>query len=89
MNDIVPMTLAPLAARDLRRAIRGVKGEAAIRATRVEAQTYIAHVGLQAVGMIAVAEEEIIKRAPLAEPRVKAIADLHAGVVASEVLRPW
>lgn len=89
MNDIVPVVPAPLAVRDLRRAIRGVKNEATVRALRVEAQTYVAHAALQGVGMIAAAEEEIIRRAPLAEARAKAVADLHAGVVASEVLRPW
>ncbi len=89
MSDIVPAVPASLAARDLRRAVRGVTNDAAVRVTRVQAQTFVAHAALSATGLMATLEEEVIKRSPLAEPRAKAIADIHAGVVAAEILRPW
>lgn len=89
MSDLVPLTPSPLVGRQLRHSVRSTKGEVADRAVRIQAQSYVANLAMQAVSVTAALEEELIRRAPLAENRLKLVADTHAGVVCAEVMRPW
>jgi predicted TIM-barrel enzyme len=89
MSNIVPLGGNPLAAREVRRATSLVKGKTSVRATIIEAETYLTALGIQALTTVGVMEEEAIKRAPLVEARVKVLADVHAGAVASELMKPW
>jgi len=58
---------------------------ALVRATRIQAIDYVARRGLQAVADISDLEGRLIAQTPLAEPRLKAIADTAAGAIAAEI----
>lgn len=59
---------------------RGVEASA-----RVRAAAYVAHVGMTLTAQVSAEEAILIQQAPLADPRLKAIVDQFALVVASEV----
>lgn len=60
---------------------------ALVHATEVRAIEFVARVGLQAVADITDLEARLIGQTPLAEARLKAIADTAAGAIASEITR--
>jgi hypothetical protein len=60
---------------------------ALVAATEVRAIEFVARVGLQAVADLTSLEGQLVAQVPLAEPRLKAIADTAAGAVASELVR--
>jgi hypothetical protein len=69
------------------REITAVRGVAAISATQAEAITYVAHVGLYAVAHLSETETQLIRRTPLAEPRLRVIGDAAAAAIANVVDR--
>jgi len=89
MSDLVRVQSRGLAGRQQGRTLAAVGKETSVRAARVEAKTFVAYSAMQAVAMIGVLEGELIKSVPVAEPRLKMIADAHSFGVADEVMRPW
>ncbi len=89
MNEIVSTGTTALVAREVRRGVRAVKGEAAIRATTVQATTFVTSVAIQDAAFVGALEEAAIKQAPLAEERVRLLADGHAGACLAQVIKPW
>lgn len=55
--------------------------------TRVEAAAFVAQVGMARVAALSAEEGRLIAQVPLAEPRLKAVADTYAGLVASELAK--
>lgn len=61
--------------------------KALVHAGEVRAITFVAQVGLHAVAEISDLEGRLIAQTPLAEARLKAIGDMAAGAIASEIAR--
>ena len=60
---------------------------AIVHATEIRAIEFVARVGLQSVAELSDLEGRLIAQSPLAEARLKAIADTAAGAIASEIVR--
>jgi hypothetical protein len=95
MPDSLPMLLrsAGLTRASERvavRVVREVQAGAIVEAAKVEAVTYVAYTGLQAVANLSDVEARLVARSPLAERRLQLIGDVAAGRIAEilERMRP-
>jgi hypothetical protein len=73
--------------RNTGRALETVRGHGIVSAAKVEAAAYVAHIGLQEVGMLSLEEALIANRVPHAAGRAQAIVDQFTAVAASELAR--
>jgi hypothetical protein len=60
---------------------------ALVHATEVRAIEFVARVGLQSIAELSELEGRLIAQTPLAEARLKMLADTAAGAIASELVR--
>ncbi len=60
---------------------------ALVHATEVRAIEFVTRVGLQSIAELSELEGRLIAQTPLAEARLKMLADTAAGAIASELVR--
>jgi hypothetical protein len=87
MSNIVPFVATHRLPKAVDQHLALTEHRALIHATEVRAIEFVARVGLQAVADLTDLEGRLIVQTPLAEARLKAIADTAAGAIASEIAR--
>jgi hypothetical protein len=85
MSALVPYSPGSRLPRALGRELERAGEVALVKAAKIQAIDYVARRGLQAVADISDLEGRLIAQTPLAEPRLKAIADTAAGAIAAEI----
>jgi hypothetical protein len=87
MSSIVPFDgprrLPRLASQQMATSER----RALVHATEVRAIEFVTRVGLQSIAELSELEGRLIAQTPLAEARLKMLADTAAGAIASELVR--
>lgn len=71
--------------RQTSRRLAAARDQALIEAAHIQAAAYVAHVAMTTVAQISAEEALLIQQYPLAEPRLKVIADTFAGVACAQV----
>jgi hypothetical protein len=87
MSGIVPYEGPRRLPRHLSQQLAYSERKALAHATEIRAIEFVARVGLQSVAELSELEGRLIAQTPLAEPRLKVIADTAAGAIASEIVR--
>ena len=87
MSGIVPYNGPNRLPRAVNQQLVLSEQRALIHATEIRAIEFVASVGLQAVADISALEGRLVAQVPLANERLKAIADTAAGAIASEIVR--
>jgi hypothetical protein len=87
MSAIVPYGSSRSLAKATNQQLAVAEARAFVYATEIRAIEFVARVGLQSVADLSDMEGRLIAQVPLAEARLKAIADSAAGAIAAEVIR--
>jgi hypothetical protein len=74
--------------REVVRAVNREHGRGLVKAARVDARAYVAHIALRRTAQLSADEASSIVMAPLGEPRYRAIIDNFAIFAAGEVGQP-
>ena len=87
MSSIVPFEGSRRLPRLASQQIAGSERRALVHATEVRAIEFVTRVGLQSIAELSELEGRLIAQTPLAEARLKMLADTAAGAIASELMR--
>ncbi len=69
------------------KAVNEIAGAAAVATARVEATAYVTYAGMHAVANLSETEAMLIQRSPLAEPRLRLLADTGSAAIANVIDR--
>lgn len=86
MSAIVPYDNRRRLAKATNQQLAATEERAFVYATEVRAIEFVARVGMQAVADLSDMEGRLIAQVPLAEPRLKAIADTASGAIAAAIV---
>jgi len=73
--------------RSARRALEQVQGHGLVAAAQVETAAFVAHIGVQELGMLSLEEALLVERCPHAAGRAKLIVDNFTMAAANTVAR--
>jgi hypothetical protein len=85
MSALVPYSPESRLPKAVSRELDRTGNLAMMKAAKIQAVDYVTRRALQAVADISDLEGRLIAQTPLAEPRLKAIADTAAGAIAAEI----
>jgi hypothetical protein len=87
MSGIVPFEGPRRLPRLASQQMAASERRALVHATEVRAIEFVARVGLQSIAELSELEGRLVAQTPLAEARLKMLADTAAGAIASELVR--
>jgi hypothetical protein len=85
VTDLVPYRPSQYLPRAVSQELARTGHQAIVHTSHLQAINYVAQRGLQAVADLSDLEGRLVQQTPLAEPRLKAIADTAAGAIAAAV----
>ena len=87
MSSIVPFEGPRRLPRLASQQMAASERRALVHATEVRAIEFVTRVGLQSIAELSELEGRLVAQTPLAEARLKMLADTAAGAIASELVR--